>query len=275
MKIVLRNMIGGLCVVGVLALTGCSAFNFFGKKDEPTSADATADKMFREAKESLNNGDYARSIKLLEAFESKYPYGAQAQQAIIDIAWANYKIAEYPVAVSGAERFIKLYPTHVNVDYAYYLKGLALFGDELGLFKFLANEDISERDPKARREAYGAFKELVEKYPASSYAADARLRMQHLHNSLAEYDVHVARYYFKRGAHVAAVNRAQLALTTYPDAPATKEALKILAQGYAALGQTQLATDTQRVLERTHSDTAKTSATNTATTDKKPWWKLW
>jgi outer membrane protein assembly factor BamD len=272
MKNVLRNVMGGLLVASLLALTGCSSLNLFGKKDEPTAGDATADKMFREAKDALNSGDYARSIKLLEAFESKYPYGAQAQQAIVDIAWANYKIAEYPIAVSGAERFIKLYPTHVNVDYAYYLKGLALFGAELGLFKFLANEDISERDPKARREAYGAFKELAEKFPNSSYAGDARLRMQHLHNSLAEYDVHVARYYYKRGAHVAAVNRAQLALTTYPDAPATKEALQILAQGYAALGQTQLATDTQRVLERTHTDVAKA---NTAATAKKPWWKLW
>jgi outer membrane protein assembly factor BamD len=276
MKIVLRNIMGGLLVASCLALSGCSSLNLFGKGDAPTTGDASADKMFREAKDALNSGDYARSIKLLEAFESKYPYGAQAQQAIVDIAWANYKIAEYPQAVSGAERFIKLYPTHVNVDYAYYLKGLALFGDELGLFKFLANEDISERDPKARREAYQAFKELAEKYPSSSYAADARLRMQHLHNSLAEYDVHVARYYYKRGAHVAAVNRAQLALTTYPDAPATKEALQILAQGYAALGQTQLANDTQRVLERTHTEVAKANAANSSNSAvKKPWWKLW
>ncbi len=265
MNQVVRNF---LCLVCMAALAGCGALNFFGKKDEPTNPDATADRLFKEAKDSLNSGDYARSIKLFENFESKYPYGAQAQQSILDGAWANYKIAEYPVAVSGAERFIKLYPTHQNVDYAHYLKGLALFGDELGLFKFLANEDISERDPKARREAYGAFKELVEKYPNSGYTNDARQRMQHLHNSLADYDVHVARYYFNRGAYVAAVNRAQLALTTYPDAPATRDALRLLSEGYAALGQTQLAQDTNRVLARTHP-----SAVAPAT--EKPWWKLW
>jgi outer membrane protein assembly factor BamD len=265
MNQVVRNL---LCFVCVAALSGCGAWNLFGKKEEPANPDAAADKLFKEAKDALSSGDYARSIKLYENFESKYPYGAQAQQSILDSAWANYKIAEYPVAVSGAERFLKLYPTHQNADYAYYLKGLSLFGDELGLFKFLANEDISERDPKARREAYGAFKELVEKYPNSGYTNDARQRMQHLHNSLADYDVHVARYYYNRGAYVAAVNRAQLALTTYPDAPATKDALKILSQGYTALGQNQLATDTNRVLERTHPSEAVQSA-------KKPWWKLW
>lgn len=251
----------------VFSLAGCSVFGgmFGGKKDE--LSEGSSDKMFREAKEALNNSDYARAIKLYEAFEAKFPYGAQAQQAILDGAWANYKTGEHATAVGGADRFIKLYPTNVNVDYAYYLKGLSLFGDELGIFKFLANEDISERDPKARRESYATFRELAEKYPNSQYANDARLRMQHLINSLADYEVHVARYYYNRGAYVAAVNRAQLAMTSYPETPAAKQALDILANSYTKLGKPELAKDAGRVMERTFPADAAQA--------KKPWWKLW
>jgi outer membrane protein assembly factor BamD len=240
----------------------------FAKKEE--LSEGSADKMFREAKEALNGGDYPRAIKLFEAFEAKFPYGAQAQQSILDGAWANYKTGEYAAAVGGAERFIKLYPTHASVDYAHYLKGLALFGDELGIFKFLANEDITERDPKGRREAYATFRELAEKFPNSGYAADARLRMQHLLNSLADYEVHVARYYYHRGAYVAAINRAQAAVTSYPETPAGKEALTILSQSYAKLGKDDLAKDSARVLERTYP-----SAAPTAARAAKPWWKFW
>jgi outer membrane protein assembly factor BamD len=253
--------------VVVMLATALSACSMFGKKEE--FSEASADKMFREAKEALSGGDFPRAIKLYESFEAKFPYGAQAQQAILDGAWANYKTGEFAAAVGGAERFIKLYPTHANVDYAYYLKGLALFGDELGIFKFLANEDITERDPKGRREAYATFRELAEKFPNSGYAADARLRMQHLLNSLAEYEVHVARYYYNRGAYVAAVNRAQAAITSYPETPAGKEALVILSQSYSKLGKEDLAKDTNRVLERTFAQPASGS------TPTKPWWKFW
>jgi outer membrane protein assembly factor BamD len=256
-----RAVVVGLCLSLV---AGCS---FFGKKDE--SLDATSDKLFAEAKEALNSGDYNRAVKLFESFEAKFPYGAQAQQAMVDAAWANYKVGEYAAAVSGAERFIKLYPTNPNVDYAYYLKGLALFGDELGLFRFLANEDISERDPKGRKEAYTTFRELSEKFPNSQYANDARLRQQHLLNSLSEYEVHVARYYFNRGAFVAAANRAQLCITTYPETPAAEKALAILADSYTALGKTDLANDTKRVYAKSFPKAAE------AATTKKPWWKLW
>ncbi len=252
-------------VVLALSLAACG---MFAKKEEPTT-DQGADKMFREAKDAVAGGDFARAIKLLEAFEAKFPYGAQAQQAILDGAWANYKTGEFATAVGGAERFIKLHPTHVNVDYAYYLKGLALFGDELGMFKFLANESITERDPKGRREAYATFRELSEKYPNSQYASDARLRMQHLLNSLADYEVNVARYYLNRGAYVAAINRAQAAITAYPETQAGKDALEILAQGYGKLGKDDLARDAIRVRERTYSvPSAQPQAA-------KPWWKLW
>jgi outer membrane protein assembly factor BamD len=251
--------------LAALALSACGVFT---KKEE--LSEASAEKLFREAKETLNGGDYPRAITLFEQFEAKFPYGAQAQQAILDASWANYKTGEYAAAVSGAERFIKLYPSHPNVDYAYFLKGLALFGDELGLFRFLANEDITERDPKARREAYSTFRELVEKFPNSGYAADARLRMQHLLNSLANYEVHVARYYYNRGAYVAAINRAQAAVTSYPETPAGKEALQILAQSYGKLGKDDLAKDANRVLERTFATPPAASASV-----KKPWWKIW
>jgi outer membrane protein assembly factor BamD len=255
----------------IFCATLLGACGMFAKKTEEVTAQGTADKAFNEAREALASGDYPRAIKLFEAFEARFPYGAQAQQSILDTAWANYKTGEYAAAVGGAERFIKLYPVHANVDYAHYLKGLSLFGDELGLFRFFANEDITERDPKARREAYATFRELTEKFPNSKYADDSRMRMQHLLNSLAAYEVHVARYYLNRGAYVAAVNRAQAAITSYPETPSSKDALQILSAGYAKLGKDELARDTNRVLERTHA-TPNAPQRNAGA---KPWWKFW
>jgi outer membrane protein assembly factor BamD len=254
-----------LLAVLPFVLTACG---LFGNKDDNISQ-YSQDKLFKEAKEALNGGDFNRAIKLLENFESRFPYGVQAQQAILDTAWANYRISEFPIAVSNAERFIKQYPTHEAVDYAYYLKGLALFGDELTLFSFIADQDISERDQKARREAYFTFRELSEKFPNSKYAPDARLRMRNLINSLAEYEVHIARYYYNRGAFIAALSRAQQSITQYPQTASNEEALHIMVKSHQAMGKMDLAADVQRVLAKTYPTSQYVAASS------KPWWKLW
>ncbi|MEK7878197.1 MAG: outer membrane protein assembly factor BamD, partial [Pseudomonadota bacterium] len=180
----------------------------------------SANKLYTEAKSELGDGNYEKAIKLYEKLESRYPYGRYAQQAQLEIAYAYYKDKDVASSVAAADRFIKLHPNHPSVDYAYYLRGLASFNDDLGLLGSYAGQDMTERDPKASREAFQAFKDLVTRFPDSKYTPDSIQRMNYLVNALASHEVHVARYYMKRSAFVAAANRAQYALKNYPQAPA-------------------------------------------------------
>src|SRR4029077_14421719 len=166
-----------------------------------------------------------------------------------EIAYAYYKQNEQASAVAAAERFVKLHPNHPNVDYAYYLKGLAYFNEDQGILSKFTRQDWTERDPKSVRESFDAFKELAQRFPESKYAPDALARMKYLVNALASHEVHVARWYIRRGAYVAAANRAQFALKNYPEAPAQEDALLIMIQAYDALGMADLRDDTERVLK--------------------------
>jgi len=152
---------------------------------------------------------------------------------------------------------VKLHPHHPNVDYAHYLKGLVYFNEDLGLLGRVARQDRTERDPKSAQESFDAFKELVQRFPDSRYAPDALARMKYLVNALASHEVHVARYYMKRGAYVAAANRAQYALKNYPQAPAQQEALLIMIQAYDVLGMPELRNDAERILRRNFPDSAQ------------------
>ena len=176
-------------------------------------------------------------------------------------------------AVATLDRFIKLHPASPALDYALYLKGLVNFNDNLGLMSSLAEQDLAERDPKQAKESFEAFRELVSRFPSSKYAEDARLRMAFIKNSLARSDVHVARFYYQRGAYVAAINRAQTTVQEYRDVPAVEEALFIMVQSYDKLGLTQLRDDTKRVLETTYPNTTFLYPERAAT--KKSWWKFW
>lgn len=229
-----------------LLVAGCA-----GTTQDPTK-NWSAEKLYTEAKQKVADGDYASGIKYFESLESRYPYGRYAEQALLEIAYANYKDDEPAEAIAAADRFIRLHPTHPNVDYAYYLKGLVNFHNEKSLASWLlgAKDDLSDRDPKATRESYSAFRELVERFPNSRYAADARQRMAYLYNTQAKYEIQAARYYYDRGAYVAAFNRAKFALETYPRAPATEDALGILALSYKAMGMNDLLKDTMRVLTK-------------------------
>lgn len=196
----------------------------------------------------MDSGQYDLAIKHYETLESRYPYGRYAQQAQLEVAYAYYKQNEQASTVAATERFIKLHPNHPNVDYAYYLKGLAYFNEDSGLFSSVTGQDRTERDPKSARDAFDAFKDLVQRYPESRYAPDAIARMKYIVNALASYEIHVARYYMKRGAYIAAANRAQYALKSYPQTPASEEALRIMVQAYGALGMTELKNDAERIL---------------------------
>jgi outer membrane protein assembly factor BamD len=256
---------GALIVAVALALAGCKST----PDDETAGWDAQ--KLYSEAKSLMNGGGYDGAIKMLEKLEASYPYGRYAQQAQLDIAYAYYKSGESALAVLAADRFIKLHPNHSDVDYAYYLKGLANFSEDLGVLAnfSLTDQSTIQRDPRASLEAFDAFRELVERFPNSKYVADARLRMQYLVNSLAAHEIRVARYYYKRGAYVATVNRCQAVVTHYPNAPSHEEALFLLVASYDKLGLDTLRDDAERVLRQNFPNSKYFSKGTTG------WWKRW
>lgn len=242
MLLKIRNL--SLVFLAVL-MTGCAAD--MAARDE--TINWTADRLYAEAKDEMSAGNWAQAITLLQKLESRYPFGRYAQQAQIDTAYAHWKDNELGLALAAVDRFLRLYPNHESVDYVLYLKGLINFNDRATLFTSVSGEDMAERDPKAAREAFDTFKELVARFPNSKYAEDAAARSRFLINVLAQNDVHVARYYLRRGAHLAAVNRAQTVVKQFQDAPAVEEALAQMVHGYEALGLEQLSKDARRVLE--------------------------
>jgi len=250
-------------------LTGCSLL--------PEQVDETkgwsAAKLYSAAKAELQDDSYSKAVELFEKLEARYPYGPYAQQAQLEVAYAYYRDSEPVSAIAACDRFIKLHPNHEHVDYAYYLKGLANFIEDQSLFASLGDQDMSERDPRAAREAFETFKELVTRYPTSKYAPDATARMKYLVNALASHEVHVARYYHKRGAYVAAVNRTKYVLEHYPQAPALEEALYLMAQSYQAMNLNDLSKDTLRVLQQNFPNS--TYLTGQANREEKAWWKFW
>jgi outer membrane protein assembly factor BamD len=230
------------------------------------------EELYRQAKEELNDENYESAIKLYETLQSRYPYGRYAQQALLEVAYAYYRQGEAESAISSADRFIKQYPNNPHVDYAYYVKGLANFHGEISLVSSLGGQDPTERDPKAAQDSFAAFKDLVTRFPDSKYAPDSRVRMQYLINMLAQHELHVARYYLRRGAHIAAANRAQGILTQYPNSPSTRDALEILVQAYDAMGMTDLRDDARRVLEKNSSAPAPSAGDAKS---GKSWWQFW
>ncbi len=250
-----------------IGLIGCAG----GPKDE--FAGKSTDKLYEEARDEAANGNWERASKLYEKLEARTAGTQQAQQTQIDLAYAYYKTNEKAQALSTIERFIKLHPSSPAIDYAYYLQGLINFNENLGLLGGLARQDLSERDQQAARDAYQSFRQLTLQFPNSKYTPDAQLRMNYIVNTLATYEVHVARYYYRRGAYVAAANRAQQAVQEFQRAPATEEALYILGISYDKLGLTELRDDAQRVLQ-TNFPESRYVKDGFETADK-PWWQIW
>ncbi|MFZ5573688.1 MAG: outer membrane protein assembly factor BamD [Pseudomonadota bacterium] len=264
----LKRMCGAALVAATLILGGCGLL----PEVQDETAGWSAQRLYSEAKDNLNSGNYERAVKLYETLEARYPFGRYAQQAQLEIAYAYYKDNEPVSAIAAADRFIKLHPNHPHVDYAYYLKGLVNFNDDLGYLGKLIDQDLSERDPRAMRDAFLAFKELVTRFPESKYAPDATARMKYLVNALANHEVHVAKYYLKREAWVAAANRAKEVLKTYPEAPAMEEALAILVVAYDKLKLTDLRDDAKRVLLLNFPNSKYAKGVNV---EGKAWYRFW
>jgi outer membrane protein assembly factor BamD len=263
----LRRLLACLAILlAAVSIGGCNLL----PEVKDAYANLTAEQLNRQAKDAMSEGNYTKAVKLYEALEARFPYGRFAQQAILEGAYANYRIGETATAIAACDRFIRTYPNHPSVDYAYYLKGLVYFREDQGLIGYVYELDLSEREQKSMRESFLAFKDLVAKFPDSKYAQDSLERMRYLSNSLALYDVKVARYYYNRGAYVAAINRAQTALVSYPRTPAEEDALDVLIKSYDKLGLTQLRDDKQQILRLTFPNSQYF-----AETPYKPWWKFW
>ncbi len=255
-----------LALLGTATLAACAT-------QEDKTANWSPNRIYSEAKDEMGSGAYERAVPLFEKLEGRAAGTPLAQQAQIEKAYAQYKAGEQAQAVATLDRFIKLHPASPALDYAMYLKGIVNFNENLGLFSFLTRQDLSERDQKAAKESFQAFRELSERFPDSRYAADARARMTYIVNSLAQYEVHVARYYFTRGAYVAAINRAQIALTDYQNVPALEEALYIMIRSYDALGMPALRDDAKRVMGASFPK-SRYIASGLKDRDE-PWWKIW
>ena len=266
-RLPLGAIVLGLCLVFGALVSGCNLLP--EQKDE--TGNWSVERLYSTGRESVQEGNYLRAIKMFENLESRFPYGPYAQQALLQLAYANYKLGEMAAAVSAADRFIKQYPNHQNVDYAYYLKGLANFNEDFGFLTWIAAQDLSERDPKTLRDSYNAFRDLIAKFPESRYAADSRARMNFLVNALATGEVHVARYYYDRGAYVAAATRAQSAVLTYPTAPASEDALWLMVAAYDRLNLNDLRDDAKRVLEKNFPKSRYLGGGD----DGRRWWKFW
>ena len=232
-----------LMIAVLAALVGC------GTTPREQELRNSPEKLYAQAKEDLSAGSYDVAIKALEKVEGRAAGSLLAQQATLDRAYAQWRTGDRVQAIATLDRFIKLHPSSPGMDYALYLKGLVNFNDNIGFLSGFSRQNISERDQQASRDAFQAFSQLVEQYPDSKYAVDGRARMDYIVNALAEYEVHVARYYFRRAAYLAAANRAQLTVRDYQRAPATEEALYIMAASYERLGLQTLRDDAERVLK--------------------------
>jgi len=237
----MKRLIWLLMTVSLLG--GCA---IFGEEDETEGW--SQQKLYDEASEELRVGGYEKAIDYYEKLEARYPFGKYAHQAQLNVAYAYYRAQEPESALAAADRFIKFHPGHPAVAYAHYLKGLVNFNSSLGFLARFTPTDNSQRDPGATRDAYKDFETVVREFPDSQYAEDARMRMLYLRNNLARHEVHVARFYIRRGAYVAAANRAAYVIENYQRTPSVRDALEVMVEAYTKLGMDDLAADTQRVL---------------------------
>ena len=260
-----------LAVSLVLVLSGCS---FLSQQEDDKTIGWSAQRIYSEARDEMNSGNWEKGAKLLETLEARYPFGRYAQQAQIEVAYAYHRAGDATSALAACDRFIKLHPNHPNLDYVYYLKGVINFNDDLGLLGRWIKRDLTDRDQRAAREAFESYKEVVTRFPESKYGKDSLLRMRYLVNALAMSEVHVARYYMQRGAYLAAANRAQVVLKTYQETPAVLEALHILVKAYDSMGMADLRDDAKKVLVANEGKFPK--ETRDAVGDEnRRWYELW
>ncbi len=226
-------------------ITGCSS-------TKPKVPDEPPETLYQKARLKLDVGNYVQATELLEALDSRYPFGAYSNQVQLDLIYAYYKQDDTAQAIANIDRFIRLNPAHKNIDYVFYMRGLTNMAADYNFFQSLFGIGRDDKDPAYARQAFQDFKTLLQNYPNSVYAADARARMIGLKNRLARYDLSVAEYYVKRDALVAAANRAKLIVETYPDTAETEKALEIMVESYDALKMPQLAKHAREVLAKNY-----------------------
>ena len=239
----------------VLLTTGLGACSWLPDKIDTTEGWSVS-RLYSEAKDELNSGNYETAIKYFEKLQARYPFGRYAQQAQLELIYAYYKSDEPDAAIAAADRFIRTYPRNPFVDYAYYLKGIVNFSRGSGFAERIFPNDPTQTDTSTTLQSFNDFSELVRKFPQSKYAEDAKQRMLFLRNNLAAYEVRVANYYIRRKAYVAAVNRAKYVLMTYPRTPAVADALAAMTRAYVAMDMMGLAQDSLRVLTLNHPDSS-------------------
>jgi outer membrane protein assembly factor BamD len=236
------------------SLIGCQSMgNFFGKKDEATET-LPVEELYAAAKASMEGRNYDRAGRYYQRLVSRFPYGPYSEQALLELAYVQHKQAKTEEATSTIDRFIRTYPTHQHIDYAYYLKALINFDRSTSTLLRLARQDMSARDLGAPTQSLNDFGDVVRRYPNSPYAEDSRQRMVYLRNMLAEHELNVGLYYLRRDAYVAAANRGKYILQTYPQSAHDGDAVALMAASYTALGQDDLAADARRVLELNYPD---------------------
>lgn len=250
-------------VLLALILAACAS------TDKDPTAGWSVEKILSEARDEMASLQYEKAAKLFERLESRAAGTTLAQQAQLEKAYAYYKNKDTALAISTLDRFIKIHPASPALDYALYLRGVVNFNEDTGFLDFIAKQDMADRDQKAAKDSFEAFKELVSRFPDSKYSEDARLRMGYMVNTLARSELNVARYYHRRGAYVAAINRLQTAIQDFQGAPAIKDALALLADCYDKLNLTQLRDDTLRVLQTNYPAQAEVKPV------AKSWWKFW
>ena len=256
-----------------LALGACASNKGTVDKEAQITEDWTVNQLYTEAQDELNSNNYTRAIKLYELLTSRFPNDIYSQQALLDTAYAHYKDDEQEKALAAVERFQRMHPQHPSMDYALYLKGLILFNEDQSFLNKLASQDWSDRDPKANEEAYQAFSDVVRRFPDSKYAADSSVRMAKLVEALGGNQMAVARYYMKRGAYLAAANRAQKIVSEYQNTIFVEESLAIMELAYQRLEQPKLAEDTRRILQQNFPDSPY--LTKSWESEGMPWWRYW
>ncbi len=249
----------------VAALAACGTTN-----DSRNPAQMSNEALYAQAKNEIASATWVDALKTLERLQARDPFSVYAQQAMLETAYVHWRDSNPTEALATLDRFQRQFPNHPASDYALYLRGLVNFNENLGFLARFTNQKLSERDPKSARESFDAFKELATRFPDSVYTPDAIDRMNFLVNALAEYEVHVARYYLRRGAPLAAINRAQFAVKTYQSAPALEEALAIMIIAYEEIKQPELAKDAQRVLDKNFPNSGMVAAVKKV--EQPRWW---
>jgi len=269
-----RLLASALLAVALLGAGGCSSLKFWDKDKGDKVIEGSPEQLYRDAVKDIKNNNYSAAIQRYEMLEARYPFSEQAKQGQLDLIYAYYKNRSADATIDQSDQFIRENPTHPRVDYAYYVRGLVYFDSGANWLERKFKADIAKRPPHEARKSFQAFQVLVQQYPKSPYAADARQRMIYLRNRLADYEIEVARYYLRRGAYVGAANRAKVVIESYDGAPAVESALKILAASYRKLGIDDLAqaTDKVRAANVTPDSVGQPE-------QEKPendhWWKFW